>query len=319
MQYRDYYQILGVARNASAEEIKKAYRRLAHKYHPDVSKEVGAEERFKEIAEAYEVLRDADKRAAYDQLGSNWRAGQEFRPPPGWQGRQGGFNPGGFQGSPFGGQNFSDFFESLFGNLGGMGGFSGGRGGFQTTGQTQTIPLEITLEEAYHGGSRPLQLQVQERSPNGQISTRPRSLNVKIPAGVTTGQKIRLSGQGSPGMGGGANGDLLLELTIKPHAFYKVQGRDITLELPLTPWEAALGGKVEVPTLAGSVALNIPANARNGQTLRLRGRGLPAQPPGDQLVLLRLVNPPVDTEAARELFRRMERELPFDPRAHWRQ
>jgi curved DNA-binding protein len=315
MQYRDYYQILGVARNASTEEIKKAYRRLAHKYHPDVSKEAGAEERFKEIAEAYEVLREPDKRAAYDQLGSNWRAGQDFRPPPGWQGRPGGSHPGGFQSGSFGGQNFSDFFESLFGNLGGMG---GGRS-TQSTGQNQTIPLEITLEEAYHGGTRPLQLQVQERGPNGQMTTRPRRLNVKIPAGVTTGQKIRLSGQGSPGMGGGAHGDLLLELTIKPHAFYKVQGRDITLELPLTPWEAALGGKVEAPTLAGSVALNIPANAHNGQTLRLRGRGLPGQPPGDQLVILRLVNPPVENEAARELFRRMERELPFNPRAHWRQ
>lgn len=311
MKYRDYYQILGVARDASAEDIKKAYRRLARKYHPDVSKEPGAEERFKEVAEAYEVLRDADKRAAYDQLGSNWKAGQEFRPPPGWQGGHGQPFTGGF-----GGRDFSDFFESLFGNLGGLGGFAGARG-FQSAGADQTVPLEISLEEAYHGGSRALQLQVPERNASGQMTTRLRTLNVKIPAGVTTGQKIRLSGQGGAGSGGGLSGDLYLELTIRPHPLYKVRGRDITLELPLAPWEAALGAKVEVPTLGGSVTLSIPANARNGQTLRLRGRGLPGQPPGDQLAVLRIVNPPVESEAARELFRHMARELPFNPRAHW--
>lgn len=321
MKYRDYYQILGVTRDASTETIKQAYRRLARKYHPDVSKEAGAEDRFKEIAEAYEVLRDPEKRTAYDQLGSNWRAGQEFRPPPGWQGQaQGGFHPGGF-----GGGNFSDFFETLFGGLGGLGGMGGmgGAGGFtgarqaRSAGQNQTVPLEITLEEAYHGGSRALQLQVQERDASGHLVARPRTLNVKIPAGVTHGQKIRLSGQGSPGLGGGPNGDLYLALALKPHPLYQVQGRDITLELPLTPWEAALGAKIEAPTLGGAVAVNIPANAQNGQTLRLRGRGLPGQPPGDQRVVLRIVNPPAHSAAARELFERMARELPFDPRAHW--
>lgn len=315
MKYKDYYQILGVARNASEEDIKKAYRRLARKYHPDVSKESNAEDRFKEVAEAYEVLRDSEKRAAYDQLGGNWQAGQEFRPPPGWKG-----GPGPHSHAGGGGRDFSDFFESLFGNLGGvggMGGFAKARG-FQSTGQDQTVPLEITLEEAYHGGNRTLQLQVPERDTSGQATTRPRTLNVKIPAGVTTGQKIRLSAQGGAGIGGGPSGDLYLELTIKPHPLYKVRGRDISLELPLAPWEAALGGKVEVPTLGGSVTLSIPANARNGQTLRLRGRGLPGQPPGDQLAVLRIVNPPADSEAARELFKRMEQELAFDPRPHWR-
>ena len=315
MKYRDYYHILGVARDASAEDIKKAYRRLARKYHPDVSKETGAEERFKEVAEAYEVLRDAEKRAAYDQLGGNWRAGQEFRPPPGWKGGPGPHPHAG----GVGGRDFSDFFESLFGNLGGvggMGGFANARG-FQSAGQDRTVPLEITLEEAYHGGNRALQLQVPERNASGQTTTRPRTLNVKIPAGVTTGQKIRLSAQGGAGAGGGPSGDLYLELTIRPHPLYTVRGRDISLELPLAPWEAALGGKVEVPTLGGSVTLNIPANARNGQTLRLRGRGLPGHPPGDQLAVLRIVNPPADGDAARELFKRMERELAFDPRPHW--
>ncbi|HOB62641.1 MAG TPA: DnaJ C-terminal domain-containing protein [Candidatus Competibacteraceae bacterium] len=315
MKYQDYYQILGVARDASADDIRTAYRRLARKYHPDVSQEPNAEERFKEVAEAYEVLRDADKRAAYDQLGHNWKAGQDFRPPPGWGG-----GPHGRPGPGMGGHDFSDFFESLFGGLGGRGGFGGmgGRGGFASAGQDRTVALDITLEEAYQGGQRSLQLQSPERDANGQVANRLRTLNVKIPAGVTNGQKIRLSGQGNPGLGGGPNGDLYLELRIRHHPLYKVHGRDLTLELPLTPWEAALGCKVEVPTLGGSVTLNIPPNAHGGQKLRLRGRGLPGQPPGDQFAVLSIVNPPADSEAARELFQRMALELPFDPRAHWR-
>jgi len=318
MKYKDYYQILGISRDASEDAIKKAYRRLARKYHPDVSKESGAEERFKEVSEAYEVLRDAEKRAAYDQLGHNWQAGQDFRPPPGWQGGQRTHPSGGFSS-----RDFSDFFESLFGRGGGfsgMGGFAdmGGRsGGFATAGQDQTVAMEISLEEAYHGGSRSVQLQTPERDPGGRVTSRTRTLNVKIPAGVTNGQKIRLTGQGSVGMGGGPSGDLYLEVSIKPHHLYKVRSRDIILELPLAPWEAALGCKIEAPTLGGPVTLNIPANAQNGQKLRLRGRGLPGNPPGDQLVTLRIVNPPADTEVARELFQRLERELPFNPRAHW--
>ena len=314
MQFKDYYETLGVEPGAGEAEIKTAYRRLARKYHPDVSKEAAAEERFKELSEAYEVLRDADKRATYDRLGSNWQAGQDFRPPPGWKGGQGPHAGG------FGGREFSDFFESLFGNLGGMGGgFAAGGRGFQAPGRDQTLALEISLEEAYHGGNRSLQVQAPERNAGGPSAPRTRTLNVKIPAGVSNGQKIRLAGQGGAGSGGAGNGDLYLQLSIGAHPLYKVQGRDITLELPLTPWEAALGGKVEVPTLGGSVTLNIPANARNGQTLRLRGRGLPGQPPGDQLAVLRIVNPPADSASARELFQRMARELPFDPRAHWRQ
>lgn len=317
MEYKDYYQILGVSRDASEETIRKAYRRLARKYHPDVSKESGAEEHFKEVAEAYEVLRDAEKRAAYDRLGSNWRAGQEFRPPPGWQGRGGSrTHAGGFSS-----RDFSDFFESLFGGMGGRGGFSGMGGmggGFATAGQDQTVGLEITLEEAYHGGSRALQLQTPERdASSGRVANRTRTLNVKIPAGVTNGQKIRLSGQGSAGLGGGPSGDLYLQVSIKPHHFYKLRERDVSVELPLAPWEAALGCKVEVPTLGGKVTLNIPANARNGQKLRLRGRGLPGDPPGDQLAVLRIVNPPADTATAREVFERMKQELPFNPRAQW--
>lgn len=314
MEYKDYYKILGVERNASEDAIKKSYRRLARKYHPDVSKEAGAEEHFKEVSEAYEVLRDAEKRAAYDQLGQSWQAGQDFRPPPGWPGQaRSNVGGGGFSSS-----DFSDFFESLFGGRGGFSGFADmGRAGFAATpGQDQTVALEISLEEAYNGSSRSVQLQIPEHG--SRSANRTRTLNVKIPAGVTSGQKIRLAGQGAAGVGGAANGDLYLEVSIRPHPMYKVRGRDILLEVPLAPWEAALGCKIEVPTPGGSVTLNVPANAHSGQKLRLRGRGMPGNPPGNQIVSLRIVNPPADTAATREFFQRMEREFKFNPRSAWR-
>jgi curved DNA-binding protein len=307
MQYKDYYKILGVPRTAPEEVIKKAYRRLARKYHPDVSKEPNAEERFKELSEAYEVLRDPDKRSAYDQLGANWKAGQEFRPPPGWQ-QSHHFRTGGFGADT----SFSDFFETLFGSLG-----MGGRRGFQQAGENQHARIEISLEEAYHGGTRRVQVQIPEVDASGHGITRRKSLNVRIPPGVTPGQKIRLAGQGAPGTGGGGNGDLYLEVVLIPHPFYQVQGKDVTLGLPLAPWEAALGAQVQVPTLGGKVSLNIPANSQSGQKLRLRGRGLPGNPPGEQYVVLQIVNPPADTPAACELFQRMARELGFNPRARW--
>ncbi|HYQ91714.1 MAG TPA: DnaJ C-terminal domain-containing protein [Candidatus Competibacteraceae bacterium] len=307
MQYKDYYQILGVPRTASDEAIKKAYRRLARKYHPDVSKERNAEERFKELSEAYEVLRDPDKRSAYDQLGANWKAGQEFRPPPGWQQR-----PEFRGGGGFGGGAFSDFFESLFGGLG----IGGGRRGFQQPGEDQHARIEITLEEAYHGVIRTVQVQIPEVDTMGRGVTRRKSLNVRVPPGVSNGQKIRLAGQGAPGSGGGVNGDLYLEVRLLSHPLYQVEDKNILLTLPLAPWEAALGAQIQVPTLGGKVSLNIPANSQSGQKLRLRGRGLPGSPPGDQYVVLQIINPPADSVAARELFRRMAGELNFNPRAH---
>lgn len=306
MQYKDYYQILGVPRTASAEAIKKAYRRLARKYHPDVSKEANAEERFKELSEAYEVLRDSDKRSAYDQLGANWKAGQEFRPPPDWQ-QHHEFRGGG----GFGGGAFSDFFESLFGDLG----IGGRRRGFQQAGEDQHARIEITLEEAYHGVTRTVQMQIPEVDAAGRGVTRRKSLNVRIPSGVGNGQKIRLTGQGAPGTGGGASGDLYLEVQLLPHPLYQVEDKNVILTLPLAPWEAALGAQIQTPTLGGKVSLNIPANSQSGQKLRLRGRGLPGSPPGDQYVVLQIVNPPADSVAARELFRRMAGELDFNPRA----
>ncbi len=308
MKFKDYYQILGLSRTATDDDIKKAYRKLARKYHPDVSKETDAEDRFKEVSEAYEVLRDPEKRRTYDQLGSNWKAGQDFRPPPGWE--QSFRTPPGNRGA-----DFSDFFETLFGQ--GFGGFGGGgRRSFRQAGQDQRARLDITLEEAFHGGARTLQLQIPEMDGAGRMVTRNRALNVKIPSGVRNGQKIRLGGQGMTGQGGGPSGDLYLDVHIHPHHLYRLDGRDVSLELPITPWEAALGAQVAVPTLGGRVTVNIPTGAQSGQKLRLRGRGLPGSPSGDQYVILKIINPPVDSEAAREWFQRMGREFSFNPRTH---
>lgn len=312
MDYKDYYKIMGVARTASQDEIKRSYRKLARKFHPDVSKEANAEEKFKELQEANEVLKDPEKRAAYDQLGSQWRSGQDFRPPPDW-GK-------GFEFSrEFGGGNadtgFSDFFSSLFGERSSFRPQGAGRQRFAQSGQDHVAKIEITLEEAYSGGSQNIELRAAEVSNDGHVVTRPRTLRVAIPAGVTEGQQIRLAGQGSPGVGGGPAGDLYLEINFKPHALYQVQGRDITLTLPIAPWEAALGATVPVPTLGGTVDMRIPAGAKSGQRLRLKGRGLQGSAPGDQYIVLKIVLPPQNTPEARALYERMKTELPFDPRA----
>ena len=311
MEYRDYYKILGVPRTVSAEELKRTYRKLARRYHPDVSKEKNAEAKFKEVQEAYEVLRDPEKRAAYDQLGSDYRGGQQFRPPPDWGTK---FE---FRGAPRGRRGaaddagFSDFFSSLFGDRSQFG--AGRAHHYRGRGEDHHARIELTLEDAFHGTSRQLSLQQPEVGEDGQVAVRERALNVKVPAGVAEGQQIRLAGQGSAGPGGA--GDLLLEVQFAPHRLFKANGRDITLELPVAPWEAALGATVSTPTLGGPVELRIPAGARAGQKLRLRGRGLPGDPPGDQYVVLRIVLPPADTPAAKELYERMRAELEFDPRA----
>ena len=315
MEYKDYYKILGVSRDASADDIKRAYRKLARKYHPDVSKEKDAEQHFKEVGEAYEVLKDPKKRAAYDQLGHHWRAGDNFQPPPGWNfGFD--FGSGGFTGGgqPF---DFSDFFETLFGRGQGPGAPPGytHQTPFRTPGEDHHAKVVISLEEAYHGANRVLQLRLSERDSMGQKIPRIRTLNVKIPAGVTEGQKIRLAGQGEPGLGGESNGDLYLEIEFQPHRFYRAEGKDVFLNLPIAPWEAALGASVAVSTLGGKVELKIPAGSTAGQKLRLKGRGLPGTPPGDQYVTLQLVTPPATTVAAENFYRKMAQEFPFDPRA----
>jgi len=305
MKYQDYYRILGVDRNASQHEIKKAYRRSARKYHPDVSKEQNAEERFKELGEAYEVLKDPEKRSAYDQFGSDWKQGQEFRPPPSWNS---GFS---FTHTSDTG-TFSDFFESLFG--GAVGGRPppsghGFRRGFAARGPDHHAKVRVSLEDAYHGSSRNL-----EFSEAAGLSSAKRTLQVAIPKGVTNGQRIRLAGQGGKGSGGGANGDLFLELEFIPHRIFRDEGKDIYLDLPVAPWEAALGSMIEVPTLGGKVSLKIPPGSQTDAHLRLRGRGLPGNPAGDQFVILKIVTPPADSTQSRKIYRQMRDELDFKPR-----
>lgn len=308
MEYKDYYKILGVDRKATQDEIKRAYKKLARKYHPDVSKEADAEARFKEINEAYHALNDPEKRKAYDELGSRWQQGQEFHPPPGWEGTAaGGFNPEDLQG-------FSDFFAEVFGGGGPGHGFHYEQRNFRMRGQDLHATIEITLEDAYHGGNRSISLQAPDIDEHGNVSQRTRQLNVQIPKGIREGQQIRLSGQGGPGMGGGQAGDLYLQVQFAPHPLFHADGRDIFLDLPLAPWEAALGTSLGIPTLGGRVEMKIPPGSQSGRKLRLKGRGLPGNPAGDQYLVLRIETPPADTEEARELYRKMEKSMPFNPR-----
>ena len=311
MEFRDYYEIMGVGRNATQDEIKRAYRKLARKSHPDISKDADAEEKFKEMGEAYEVLKDPEKRAAYDQLGQNYKDGQDFTPPPGWDaGFE--FSGGGFEGAADSAA-FSDFFESLFGH----GGFTRGRGqagGFHVRGQDHHAKILIDLEDAIQGATRTITLQVPEVNAQGHVQTRSRTLNVNIPKGVKQGQQIRLAGQGAPGMGQGGTGDLYLEIEFKPHNIYHVEGHDIYLDLPVTPWEAALGGTIKVPTPGGIVEMKIPAGSGSGKKMRLKGRGIPAKAPGDFYVVLKISLPEAESDKAKALYQQMKKELDFNPR-----
>jgi curved DNA-binding protein len=322
MEFRDYYKILGVERSATADQIKTAYRRLARKYHPDVSKEPNAEARFKEMQEAYEVLRDPEKRAAYDQLGSDWKSGQPFRPPPDWgsgfefSGRPAGAGgagrrrPGAAASGEFSEGDFSDFFASLFGGGSPFAGAAGRAGG-----RDHHARIDITLEEAYRGTARTLELKRPEIKPDGSVEVGSHTVRVAIPAGVSEGQLIRLAGQGEPAPGGGTPGDLYLEAHILPDKTFTLDNRDVTITYPVAPWEAALGASVTVPTLGGPVEMRVPPGAQSGQKLRLRGRGLPGQPAGDQYVQLKVVLPPADSPQAKALYEEMRAKLNFDPRA----
>jgi len=311
MEFKDYYQIMGVKRDATQDEIKRAYRKLARKYHPDVSKEADAEVRFKEVGEAYEVLKDPEKRAAYDQLGANWKAGQDFRPPPDWDaGFE--FHGGGFSGAGDAAQ-FSDFFESLFGHGFARGGTS--HADFHAHGEDAHAKVLIDLDDAYHGATRTLNLQHTELGPDGRPQVKQRTLNARIPRGVRQGQYIRLAGQGGAGMGQGKAGDLFLEVEFRPHPFYHVEGRDVFLDLPVAPWEAALGATVKAPTPSGTVDLKIPPGSTAGRKLRLKGRGIPGATPGDLYVVLQIALPPAESAAARSAYREMEQALEFNPRA----
>lgn len=311
MEYKDYYKIIGLKRDASQDEIKRAYRKLARKYHPDVSKEKDAEARFKEVGEAYEVLKDPEKRAAYDHLGANFKAGQEFHPPPNWDsGFE--FRGGGFTDADKAG--FSDFFEELFGQRG-YGDHAAYRSQFNARGQDHHAKVVVDLEDSFHGATRSISLQSPELDQHGQMRLINRTLNVKIPKGIKQGQQIRLVGQGTPGTGQGAKGDLYLEIHFKPHPVYRAEGRDLYMQLPITPWEAALGATLKAPTPEGKIDLKIPAGSNSGNKLRLKGRGIPGNPAGDIYVTLSVVTPPAHSEQDKAFYKEMATKLAFNPRA----
>ncbi|HJV61373.1 MAG TPA: DnaJ C-terminal domain-containing protein [Albitalea sp.] len=309
MEFKDYYATLGVERSATQDDIKRAYRKLARKYHPDVSKEPDAEARFKEVSEAYEALNDPEKRAAYDDVGQRYQRGQEFRPPPGWDS---GFE---FSGGDFGGAegfDHSDFFEALFGRAGAR-----ARGAFHAAGEDRHAKIEIELRDAYLGARRSISLRVPVMDAQGRVTMHERQLDVTIPKGVREGQHLRLSGQGGAGQGdGAAAGDLYLEIAFLAHPHFRVDGRDVYLDLPLAPWEAALGATVTAPIPDGSsVQLTIPAGSAPGRKLRLKGKGLPGNPPGDLYAVLGSALPAADSAAAKEAYRAMASAFAsFDPR-----
>ena len=313
MEFKDYYKIMGLERSATQDEIKRAHRQLARKYHPDVSKETNAEAQFKEVGEAYEVLRDPEKRAAYDRLGANWKGGQDFRPPPDWNA---GFEASGRGFSEREAAEHSDFFESLFRRgFHDTRGEQDGKASFHAAGEDRHAKILIDLEDAYHGAARSVTLRVPEIDAQGHVALREHKIDFVIPPGVRAGQHIRLAGQGGPGMGQGQPGDLYLEVGFRPHANYRIDQHDVYLDLPVAPWEAALGAQIEVPTPSGFVELKIPAGSVEGRKLRLKGRGIPGRTPGDFYFVLKIALPPADTEAAQTFYRSMATQFKtFNPR-----
>ncbi len=323
MEYKDYYKVMGVERGATQEDIQRAHRKLARKYHPDVSKEPNAEARFKDVGEAYKVLKDPQTRAAYDELGADFKAGQEFHPPPDWNQ---GFETSGRGFTDAEAQQQSDFFESLFGRSARAGGRSGtgrsgdGDGRFDFPGEDRHAAIQIDLEDAYMGATRKISLRIPELDAEGHVTHREHQIEFVIPRGLRAGQRIRLAGQGAPGTGKGAAGDLYLEVGFKAHSHYRVELHDVYLDLPVAPWEAALGAEVEVPTPSGAVELKIPAGSSAGRKLRLKGRGIPGakvqSPAGDFYFVLQIVVPPAETEPQQAAFRELAARFPaFKPRA----
>jgi curved DNA-binding protein len=306
MKYKDYYASLGLERGATDDAIKKAYRRLARKYHPDVSKEPEAEAKFKEIAEAYQTLKDSEKRAAYDQLGKH-PSGEEFHPPPDWQ------------------QQYSDAasaaddldLSDLFAQLRGRASRSSPRGAMHGRDYEVTVP--ITVEEAYHGTQIDLDLNIPEYDERGQLRRVPHAFKARVPKGATDGQRLRVPGKGGKGINGGRDGDLYLNISLRPHALYRASGHDLYLDLPLTPWEAVLGTTVEVPTPGGVVRLKVPPGTQAGRQLRLPKRGLPKpkEGQGDLYAIVQIAMPSVVTDAERALYQQLATASAFDPRGHF--
>jgi curved DNA-binding protein len=309
VEFKDYYKVMGVARDATDAQIKQAYRKLARKYHPDVSKEKDAEARFKDVGEAYEVLKSPEKRAAYDQLGKDYRPGQDFRPPPNWDS---GFE---FSGAgPGGDSSYSDFFDSLFGAQG-RAGRGRGAGTHPGRGEDHHAKVMLDLQASLNGGTRSFTLRMPEIDAEGRLVSKERTLNVQVPKGILAGQQIRLAGQGERAPGSGTPGDLYIEVEFQPDPLYRVDGRDLYLELPVTPWEASLGATVTTPTPSGNVELKIPPGSHAGSKLRLKGRGIPATPPGDFYVVLQIALPPANDEKAKAAYAALAAALPFNPRA----
>lgn len=306
MKYKDYYKVLGVERSASEDDIKKAYRKLARKYHPDVSKEANAKEKFQEVAEAYETLRDKEKRAAYDSLGSGFRQGQDFRPPPDWFDR---FGSG--RSEDLGGVDLSELFESLgaFGRATSFGRGRGGRrgGAMAFPGEDYEVPVRLTLEEAFRGAEREVQLDGGRR------------FTARIPKGATDGQRLRLRGKGGAGTNGAPPGDLYLQIALEPHPLFRVGGHDLDLEVPLAPWEAALGAEIVIPTMEGRVTVKVPPGSKGGQKLRLAGKGLPKPGggAGDLYAVLGIAVPSTLTEQEKMLFEELRKASRFNPRSRF--
>lgn len=320
MEFKDYYAALGVAQGATPDEIKHSYRKLARKFHPDVSKEPNAEERFKEVAEAYKALKDPEKRAAYDEVARRYRDGQHFEPPPGWdsgfafRGR-GGTDDGADMHQGAEADSVSDFFASLFGRPQ-RGPHGDAFGGMSGAGQDRHAKIAIDLEDAYHGAQHTISLQVPHIDAQGQVHLQERQLDIRIPRGVRAGQHLRLAGQGEPGHGQMPAGDLYLEIALRPHRTFRVDGRDVYFTLALAPWEAALGATVNAPTPDGPVDLTIPPDSAAGRKLRLKGRGLPGTPPGDLYAQLEIALPPCDTPSSKEAYQALQRAFAqFAPRA----
>ena len=310
MDFKDYYATLGVAPAATQADIKRAYRKLARKYHPDVSKEADAEARFKELAEAYEALNDDEKRAAYDDAVERHKNGQTFGAQPG---RDSGYEFSGAGNEAADNFDHSDFFEALFGRRGG--GARSARPQGPVAGGDHHARVQIDLLDAYRGGRRTITLRFPKRDEQGRVSMQDRQLEVNIPKGIREGQHLRLNGQGEAGFGDGPAGDLYLEIEFSAHPYFRVDGRDIYLDLPIAPWEAALGANVTAPTPDGSVELTVPAGSSAGRKLRLKGKGLPSVPPGDLYAVLSIVLPPADGAPAQAAYRTLSAAFgSFDPR-----
>lgn len=337
VKFQDYYETLGISRDASQEQVQSAYRKLARKYHPDINKDSGAEEKFKKINEAYEVLKDPEKRKKYDQLGENWQSGDDFTPPPGWenfdfgqgsrgrqrtQGAPGGFNFS-FDG---GGGGFSDFFESLFGGLGGFGDARATQGRqrrspfgeqWSQPGQDHEAELTISLEDAYRGGKKSVSLQTAETDADGRVRQSTRTYQVAIPKGVTNGKRLRLSGQGGSGSAGGKSGDLYFTIRIAPHPVFRVSDKDLETDVPVTPSEAALGATISVPLVSGSAQIKIPAGIASGKKIRLKGKGLgnAKEGRGDVYAVIKIVVPKDLSERERELYKDLAEASQYNPRS----